>query len=376
MSNQFPEKFSVRTARLIGVLSAYFLISGCATTAHTQRDAKALLQQKSASTDAPHSTLTQYSKALDKFGTLLEVYRQSGKTLYVQTRNISDATGLSHPLVGSELPHDITEMMRSAINRIGDRVVYVPFQPEYVLAHAQQGANLSLTLPDVLITGAITQFDRALASAGRANDADVTFGSGRGETDAAFERKATSTLSDLTLDLNLVDFTKQVMLPKMQAANTIRVLNETFEQSFDFAIYGSGFGVYGSTKYLQGRHGALRLLVELSVLELLGRYTATPYWRCVPNGKADVVVLKTLEKRYLAQDQATKVKWLKDTLNDYGFGLKENSALDDKTKRALDEIIAKFGFPRSQDYLDAQLFVNLYVNIPLQRPKLVTGQRS
>lgn len=361
--------FGTLAAGSAGLVLAGLLATGCATTAHTERDARALLQQKSAGAEAPRDALTQYSTALDKFGTLLELYRQSGKTLYVQTRNISDATGLSHPLVGSELPHDITEMMRSAINRIGERVVYVPFQPEYVLAHAQQGANLSLTLPDVLITGAITQFDRALASAGRANDADVTFGGGRGETDAAFERKATSTLSDLTLDLNLVDFEKQVMLPKMQAANTIRVLNETFEQSFDFAIYGSGFGVYGSTKYLQGRHGALRLLVELSVLELLGRYTATPYWRCVPNGKADRVVLATLEKRYLAQDQATKVKWLKDTLNDYGFALKENGVLDEKTKRALDEVVRHFGFERSQDYLDAKLFVNLYVNIPLQRPK-------
>lgn len=44
---------------------------------------------------------------------------------------IGDATGLSHPMVGAELLNDITEMVRSAVNRIGDRVVYVPFQPDY-----------------------------------------------------------------------------------------------------------------------------------------------------------------------------------------------------------------------------------------------------
>jgi hypothetical protein len=45
--------------------------------------------------------------------------------------------------------------------------------------------------------------------------------------------------------------------------------------------------------------------------------------------------------------------------------------LDEHTKSALDSVVARFNFPRPSDYLDARLFANLYVNIPLDRaPKV------
>jgi hypothetical protein len=342
-------------------------LMGCASTVRSEKAARDLLQAKNATRESPRALVTQYSDALERFGAMLEVYRAPGRVLYVQSRNIADATGLSHPLVGAELPSDITEMVRSAINRIGDRVAYVPFQPDYVLAHAQQGARMQLTLPNVLITGAITEFDRALASAGKANNLDLSFGGGRTESEISAERKATSTLSDLTLDLNLVDFDHQVMIPKAQSANSIRVLNETFEHSYDFAIYGSAFGLVSNTKYLQGRHSAIRLLVELSVLELLGRYTMVPYWRCIPNGQPDRVVLEQIERKFLAQDRATRAKWLQETLKDYGYVLPPSHGMDDKTHAALEQVVARYNLRHRSDDLDSGLFVDLYVHIPVVR---------
>ncbi len=354
-------------AHALGLAAACLWLAGCATTAQTQKAASELLEKKERVSENPRALVSRYARSLDSFGRLLEIYRSSGKAVYVQTRTISDSTGLSHPLVGSELPNDITEMVRSAINRIGERVIYVPFHPDYVFAQAQQGAKMQLTLPNVLITGAITEFDRALSSAGKGNNANLSVGGGRGQSDIALERKATSTLSDLSLDLNLVDFDRQIMIPKMQAANTIRVLNETYENSFDFAIYGSGFGITSNTRYLQGRHSAIRLLVDLSVLEILGRYMAVPYWRCIPGARPDPVVLQTVAKRYQGADRTTKVKWLQDTLKDYGFDIKPNGVLDDRTRLALEEIASRLDFQRRGDPLDPGLFVDLFVNIPLGR---------
>lgn len=360
---------STRFARSWSLVSllATGLFAGCATMEKTQTEAQQLLRKRTETMDQPRALADRYTTALEQFGSLLDVYRAKSHPVYVQTRNIGDATNLSHPLVGSELPGDITEMVRSAINRIGDHVVYVPFQPEYVIAQAQQGARMRLTLPDVLITGAITEFDRALSSAGRGNDLSVIIGKGGGETTADASRKFTATISNLTIDFNLVDFGKQVMLPRMQAVNSMRVLNATSEQSFDFAIYGSGFGVTSNTRYLQGRHNALRVLVDLSILQLLGRYTNVPYWRCIPNASPDPDVIKRIEKNYAANDNATKIKWLQDTLKDYGFPVAVTGILDERTKSALDTVIARFNFPRQSDYLDPRLFANLFVNIPLDR---------
>ena len=246
------------------VTAAALGVGGCANIASTEQaraDAKALLRERSQAMASPQALSTRYTESLEQFGRLLAVYRKNSKApLYVQSRSIADATGLSHPLTGSELPADITEMVRSAVNRIGETVVYVPFQPDYVVAQAQQGARLRLTLPDVLITGAITEFDRALSNAGRGANLSLLFGGGRGETDSAAARKGTSTISRLSLDFNLVDFATQTMLPQVQATNSMRVLNETYEDSLDFAIYGNGFGLTTNTRYLHGRHNAVRLL--------------------------------------------------------------------------------------------------------------------
>lgn len=340
-------------------------LAGCASPEQMRSDARELLQERTANMARPQTLASEYTTALEAFGRLLAVYRGNGKPIYVQTRSITDATGLSHPLVGSELPNDITEMIRSAVNRIGDGVIYVPFHPDYVLAHERQGARLQLTLPDVLITGAITEFDRALASAGKGLDATVIFGKGKGETDTSFNRKATATISRLTLDFNLVDFERQVMVPKMQAVNSMQVLNDTLENSFDFAIYGNGFGLTSNTRYLQGRHNAIRLLVDLSVLQLLGRYANVPYWRCIPGAAPDTGVLERVRRNYAANDRDKRVKWLRETLRDYGFPLAADGPLDTATKAALDILIEKFNWPRPTDHLDPQLFEHLFVNIPL-----------
>jgi hypothetical protein len=358
---------AARALRLAAAAVAAAVLAGCASPERVRREADTLLRERSEAAAAPQALATRYTDALSQFGRMLEVYRRDAKSpLYVQSRNIGDATGLSHPLVGSELPGDITEMLRSAINRIGDKVVYVPFQPDYVMGHVQQGAKLQLTLPDVLITGAITEFDRALAMAGRGEDASIIFGKGKGETDGSASRKSTATVSRLSLDFNLVEFSTQTMLPRMQATNSMRVLNETYENSFDFAIYGNGFGLTSNTRYLQGRHNAIRLLVDYSVVQLLGRHANVPYWRCLPNGQPDPVVRERIAKGYAARDAATRVRWLQDTLRDYGLPVPSTGRLDEPTRAALESVAASFHFTRPGDWLDPAFFVELYVNVPFE----------
>ncbi len=353
------------SVRFVAVLAAAAL-AGCATPQRTRGDADALLRERSAAIAGPKALSTRYTDALSQFGRMLEVYRRDAKApLYVQSRAIADATGLSHPLVGSELPGDITEMVRSAVNRIGDKVVYVPYQPDYVLGHAQQGAKLKLTLPDLLITGAITEFDRALASAGRGDDAGVVFGKGNGETNSSFNRKTSASVSRLSLDFNLVEFETQTMLPRMQATNSMRVINETYEDAFDFAIYGNGFGLQSNTRYLQGRHNAIRLLVDMSIVQLLGRYSNVPYWRCLPNATPDPLVRERIAKGYQGQIVATRVRWLQDTLKDYGFPLATNGQVDEPTRAALESVAASFKLAKPADWLDPQFFTDLYVNVPI-----------
>lgn len=352
-------------------------LGGCATTEQTRADAHKLLQERTQAISGPQALLTRYTNSLEQFGRMVDVYRASDKSpVYVQSRTIGDATGLSHPMVGAELPSDITEMVRSAVNRIGDRVVYVPFQPDYVAGHLGQGARMQLTLPHVLITGAITEFDRALSSAGRGVDLGLLFGKGKGETDASLSRQAASTVSRLSLDFNLMDFSTQTLIPRMQATNSMRLHNDSTEGALDFAIYGNGFGLASNTRYLQGRHNAIRLLVDMSMVQLLGRYFNLPYWRCLPNGVADPAVMQRIAKGYEANDPAKRVRWMQETLRDYGFPLDVTGRMDERTSAALDSVMAMLKLPPPKDpknRLDPEVFTRVYINVPIEPARRTAG---
>ena len=239
-----------------GLLAALTILGGCASMDKAVSDTQKLYAESEQRKLKPAANLNDYSLALQRFGQMLQIYKKGDPTIYVQTRDIRDATNLSHPLVGAEIPGEITEMVRTAINRIGPNVVYIPFYPDYLVAQAQMGAQFGVTMPNYVITGALTEFDRALSGAGRSNNLSLNFGKGRGETDAGADWKRTAILSSLGLDLNLVNFSTNQMMPQMQAANVMKVWNFSKETNASLGFYGDSFGFKLEGKYLQGRHSA------------------------------------------------------------------------------------------------------------------------
>lgn len=334
MTHRFPTKLSAL---------AFFalLLSGCATQDRTLADANRLLAEREAAKQLPSANLSQYAPALARFGQMLSIYKNGDPVIFMQTRSILDATNLSSPLAGAEIPGDVTEMVRTAVNRIGARVVYVPYHPDYLVAQAQLGAKFGVTMPDYLITGALTEFDRAMAGAGRSSSATMEFGAGRGKTDLGADFKRTAIFSALALDLNLVSFSTQQMVPRIQASNVVKVLNTTSEDSASLGFYGDAFGFKLEGKYLQGRHSAIRTLVDLSVLELIGKATNTPYWRCIPNGTPDPVVIDNMRTAYEALNTDVKIGLVQVTLQKYGQPVTVTRKWDAATQEALQAVQAQ-----------------------------------
>lgn len=355
------------SARLATLAAATALVAGCATTENALKDADQLLAEREAAKSLPTANLSQYAAALTRFGTMLDVYKDGDPVVYMQTRNILDATNLSNPLVGSEIPGDITEMVRTAVNRIGARIVYVPYHPDYLISQAQLGARFGVTMPDFLITGALTEFDRALSGAGRSNSASVDFGKGKGETNIGADFKRTAILSALALDLNLVSFSTQQMVPRVQASNVIKVLNFSSEDNASLGFYGDAFGFKLEGKYLQGRHSAIRTLVDLSVLELMGKATNTPYWRCIPGGTPDPVVVDNMRKSFEALTPQVKIGLIQVTLRKYGENVAINQQLDAPTQEALRRVYSS-RYPQLGDTVDVlswQGFEPLFFGVPM-----------
>ena len=350
-----------------GLLAALAILGGCASMDKAVSDTQKLYAESEQRKLKPAANLNDYSLALQRFGQMLQIYKKGDPTIYVQTRDIRDATNLSHPLVGAEIPGEITEMVRTAINRIGPNVVYIPFYPDYLVAQAQMGAQFGVTMPNYVITGALTEFDRALSGAGRSNNLSLNFGKGRGETDAGADWKRTAILSSLGLDLNLVNFGTNQMMPQMQAANVMKVWNFSKETNASLGFYGDSFGFKLEGKYLQGRHSAIRTLVDLSVLELLGKATNTPYWRSIPGAQPDPVVVGNVRNTFNSMEQPMKIAMIQVMLQKYGQPVQINQQLDEATVQAIRNVYTTH-FPQFGDRVDVltwEGFEPLFFNVPM-----------
>jgi hypothetical protein len=107
-----------------------------------------LFDEKNATMDGPRALADRYTRALEGFGKLLDVYRSKSTPLYVQTRNILDSTGSFAPAGrrrASRRHHGDGAQRDQSHRRSG---VYVPFQPEYVPANAQLRGTVHVTLLD------------------------------------------------------------------------------------------------------------------------------------------------------------------------------------------------------------------------------------
>ncbi|MDQ7834873.1 MAG: DUF4384 domain-containing protein [Humidesulfovibrio sp.] len=319
--------------------------------------------------EAPKATETSYSQALKKFGRLTREFRVS--TLRVQTTQVQDDTG-SSAATGAEIPFDITKMIMSAINGIGGSIQFIPYDPIYI----KNQAALNMTTlegkmkPEIVLNGGITEFDRSIESGSSGFDFGGSFGAGKNSPSLDAGKQDRDSVSSITIDLNITDVETMAMVPRVQAVNTMKVFKAASDLDLGFSIFGASFGYKSSIKKIQGRHAAVRVLVDLSVLETLGKYLNLPYWKCVDQGaKPDPVVIENIRDQYLEANQQGRVRMIQNLLYVYGFrGLRATGNLDGDTVAAIKAVSAAYGFQAQT--LDENFYEQLFLNAP------VLGEKS
>ena len=145
------------------------------------------------------------------------------------------------------------------------------------------------------------------------------------------------------------------MVPKMQAINTVTVTRGKREGGVGFQIFGAALGYTSGVKIVQGRHAAVRALVELSILEVIGRYLNLPYWRLVPEAKPDAIVAENLKNSFAKADKNGQIATVQKLLGMYGFDIDQNGTLAPKTEEALRKFKAQY-MNRQDDRTDEDTF--------------------
>ncbi len=319
---------------------------------------------------APEEKITSYTQSLADLGLMSEIYDTG--LMKVQSQDIADETGTS-ATTGGEIQRNITEIMKSTLNYIGGNVVFIEYDPAYIQNQMVSGySNFdNKVVPDVVITGGITEFDRGLETRGSGMNADAEADFG-GMPDWLPSKTAGVSYGDtgktgrarITLDFNLKDFQTLAGIPRMTTTNSMEVWKGMKEEEFGITLFGPTFGLKGTIKKVQGRHEAVRLLVQVSMIQMIGKYLALPYWRLMgDDSNPDQAVLDSISASYYGMGEGDRVGAVQQWLILHGYDVPISGELDGETLRALSSFAP--GFNGSS--ITEEIFTRLYLSIPVNQ---------
>ncbi|MDR2551293.1 MAG: hypothetical protein LBD10_13945 [Desulfobulbus sp.] len=357
MPDAYRNTFRVRRGLGLLLALATFSLSACAKLDPREVDVDL-------PADMPMVKETSFDQPLADLGRMTQIY---GKRVLIQGKDITDFTGLSTFGYG-EIPRDITEMTKSALNAIGGNVVYIPYSPVYINNQMVTGYSnfQGKLIPDIVLSGGITEFDRGLESRGRNTDFGVTtkpFNVNQSWVpgdiiSVDYNQEDKESLARITLDFNLLDFQTMAGVARMQTVNTINVYKAAADKELGFTIFGPTFGLKGTVKKIQGRHAAIRLLVQTSVLQIVGKYLHLPYWKLIPEMKPDQVVLDKIRQDFRNLSQTEKIGEMQTCLYLKGYNVPVTGQMDSRTQAAL----ANFK-PGARNASDTELYVELWSSL-------------
>ncbi len=308
----------------------------------------------------PEAKLTIYQDAIRNLGMMSVIY--GAPSLNIMSKSIGDNTG-SSAATRAEIPRDITEVVKSTLNAVGGNVTFIPYDPEFFAMSVNTGysetAFENKKIPDVVVSGGITEFDRGLVTKGDSAEIEATLG----DFGLSFEDQNKGSIAQVTLDFNLIDFKTLAGIPRIQAVNGIQLHKSVKEDSFAFTVKSVTFGAKGTIKKVQGRHAAVRLLVQLSMVQLIGRYQAIPYWRLLPGGQRDQVVIDRVLTDFYDMTESEKIVTMQSYLFLHGHSVPLTGYLDSATQGALDKFAQENGLAKAG--VDEETYLALFENIPV-----------
>ncbi len=329
---------------------------------------------------APEVKITNYTQALSDLGLMSEIYDTG--LMKVQSQDIADETGTS-ATTGGEIQRNITEIMKSTLNSIGGNIRFIEYNPSYIQNQMVSGYSgfENKAIPDVVITGGITEFDRGLETRGDGTNLDVEADFGGApkwfpsETAGASYGDNTKTgKARITLDFNLKDFQTLAGIPRMSTTNSMEVYKGMREEEVGITLFGPTFGLKGSIKRVQGRHEAVRVLVQVSMLQMIGKYLALPYWRLMgDDASPDKTVLDSISETYHRMGREDRIGAVQQWLTLHGYDVSINNRMDSKTVAALQKFDPVLGAANPAG-ISEELFSKIYLSIPVTREAL--GKRK
>ena len=322
----------IRAARPIA-LAALAALTGCQTLEVKQPTVQQTAEIRKGPEDRPQRSITGFSQALRCMDTLMLDYGVHDVTML--TEEITDETKKLNAGTRDMLISSVSDMSRRsrAVRLVAfgkDTMNVISF-----LATSQNaGAYRAVPLYD--IKGSVSQFDENLIK----NQKDLGVGFSP-FVNLGIAKDAASSM--LALDLSVLSTSDMGVLPGVTSRNSVIILKQGSGFDGDAAYHKFGINYSMNLARAEGQTQALRGLVELAAVELVGKLTKTPYWSClgVTDPKAnDETRLEMFDWYHsMAATRVELIAYFQNQLRRRGF---YDGPIDGKFNPAIDEAIAAY----------------------------------
>jgi hypothetical protein len=196
---------------------------------------------------------------------------QGKRDIYITTAGIPDATGL--------ISAGTKEMFITAVSRMSAKsdafrfVDYDPTQTDVQVLSELVGLHDDFVAPNYYVRGAITQLDSNVLQSSASAGVSIPF------MDLAIN--GNQVVSVVSIDMNIGKLVTRQILPGISASNSIAVVQSGKGADVGGLIGKAGLSLSVSLDKSEGFHQAVRNLIELSTIEILGKLTKVPYWQCL-----------------------------------------------------------------------------------------------
>ncbi len=164
-------------------------------------------------------------------------------------------------------------------------------------------------LPDVVVRGAVTQYDDGIAR--NTVDAGGSIGP-LGKLLAGLGLARSTSVNLIATDLHVVDARSFALVPGASAHNVAAIVQEGQGTDAEVSYQGRFGANYGrSQARADGKTVAMRNLIELSAVELVGRQAKLPYWRCLGQPDDHPEVMREVDAWFDAMSTPEKLRFFR-----------------------------------------------------------------
>ena len=288
-----------------------------------------------AAAKAPASkTFTSFTGALRCMDDLLLAYGK--KDIVITSAGLPDATGKI--AVGTK------EMLISAVAKMSIKskaFSFIDYETKdsdlATLFNDLKSAGVGNRIPNYYIRGAITQLDD------NALDSQKGFSIALPFLDFGLSRDQVQSL--VSVDMSVVESASRTVLPETSSSNTMIITRAGRSNEGGGKIGKAGLSINMSLNKSEGAGAAVRALVELGLVETVGRLTKTPYWKCLDIDGTNPSIMQQAQEWYDGQTAEERVKFIQRKLGgmaDAQGNAMYKGALDGKMNPELSDAIGRY----------------------------------